>query len=118
MTKNTRTRTRPARAKLLAAVAAGATTRKELLKIVSSSTIQRAVADGDLVKHRAGKQVSYSAPVRAQEQPAHVVTGKTHDGLPCEGVPGGRVHALATLLAGKQQTLRQRIAEAASIIGW
>ena len=108
-----KTRTRPARAKLLAAVAAGTTKRKELLKIVSSSTIQRAVKDGDLVKTRAGREVSYSAPVEAPCRPAEVVVGKTHDGIPCTGVPGGRVHALAALLAGEKQTLRQRIADAA-----
>ena len=115
---NRKTRTRPARAKLLAAVAAGTTTRKELLKIVSSSTIQRAVKDGDLVRTRAGREVSYSAPVSAPCRPADIVVGKTHDGLPCEGVPGGRVHAIATLLAGKQQTIGQRIRENLTLLGW
>ena len=113
-------RTRPARAKLMAAVAAGTTTRKGLLKIVSSSTIQRAVKDGELVKHRAGKAVSYSAPVEAPSPaPPHVVvSGKTHDGLPCTGEPGGRMHAYATLLAGRRQTIGQRIRENLTLLGF
>ena len=113
-----RTRTRPARAKLMAAVAAGTTSRKELLAIVSSSTIQRAVKDGDLVRTRAGREVSYSAPVEAPCRPADIVVGKTHDGLPCEGVPGGRVHAIATLLAGRKQTIGQRIRENITLLGF
>ena len=114
-------RARPARARLIAYVKTkGQAPRRELLKVVSSSTIQRAVADGELIKHREGKAVSYSAPVEAPKPaPPHVVvTGSTHDGLPCTGEPGGRMHAYATLLAGRRQTLRQRIREAASIIGW
>ena len=111
-------RSRPARAKLLAAVAAGTTTRKGLLAIVSSSTIQRAVKDGELVKTRAGREVSYSAPVAAKAEPAHVVVGKTHDGRHCEGVPGGRVHAYATLLAGRKQTIGQRIRENLTLLGF
>ena len=119
ITKKRTKRARPARARMLAAVREkGTVQRRELLAVCSSSTIQRAVADGDLVKTRTGREVAYSEPVKAACRPADVVVGRTHDGRACEGVPGGRVHALATLLAGRKQTLGQRVRENLTLIGF
>lgn len=112
-----RPRPRPARTRLIAAVrAAGELPRRDALAVASASTIQRAVADGALVRVRRGRAASYSATVAAPAPaPARAVAARRQD---VRGVPGGRLHALQCLVRDERQTLGQRMAEATSLIGW
>ena len=110
--KRNRTASRtPARDRLVAALRrkGGEVRQAEACRLagVSSSTAARAAAAGAVIRIKKGRAVYLTVPVQAA---AVTVRAATH-GPAVKGVPGGRLDAMARLLAGRGSTPRERAAD-------